>query len=423
MVATHGVFANQLGKFMKPDFPKLDKAELPEVDQDRIVSPHAQEVECALILSQMINKVKSDPSQMRLAIYEFARARLQIDTSWADEAEKERFSAALERAIDGVEGFSARQDEKERLQPSPASALLRSDNTAAGASPTTTVAIRGFSSAPEGMAGTNSSYWQSEAQPIIHMHSPLRFSTLARFLMVVLLFCAAAAGLLVYNQRSNLLRLSSNSASSTILTDAKPTPSSSSSPAVAAIADTKTAAPSSGAPSFPLPSDYGVYVLENGALSELRLLEQQVPDKRVAMSAPLSQPSRTTLPDGKARFVVFRRDLAANAPDRMDVRAVARVVRALTFDIKGKPNYSSVSDAWNIRNVSYQFRVRPVAGNPEMLLVQAEKADFALPPGRYVLVLKTEGYDFTVAGKITDPAQCLERTDAANGEFYSECQK
>jgi hypothetical protein len=172
-----------------------------------------------------------------------------------------------------------------------------------------------------------------------------------------------------------------------------------------------------------LPSDYGVYVLENGALSELRLLEQQVPDKRVAMSAPLSQPSRTTLPDGKARFVVFRRDLAANAPDRMDVRAVARVVRALTFDIKGKPNYSSVSDAWNIRNVSYQFRVRPVAGNPEMLLVQAEKADFALPPGRYVLVLKTEGYDFTVAGKITDPAQCLERTDAANGEFYSECQK
>jgi hypothetical protein len=69
------------------------------------------------------------------------------------------------------------------------------------------------------------------------------------------------------------------------------------------------------------------------------------------------------------------------------------------------------------------FRVRPIAGNPEMLLVQAENADFALPPGRYVLVLKNQGYDFTVAGEVTDPSQCLERTDAANGEFYSDCGK
>jgi len=44
-------------------------------------------------------------------------------------------------------------------------------------------------------------------------------------------------------------------------------------------------------------------------------------------------------------------------------------------------------------------------------------------PGRYILVLKDQGYDFTIAGKVTDPVQCLERTDAANGEFYSECQK
>jgi hypothetical protein len=28
-----------------------------------------------------------------------------------------------------------------------------------------------------------------------------------------------------------------------------------------------------------------------------------------------------------------------------------------------------------------------------------------------------------VAGEITDTAQCLERTDAMNGSFYSECQK
>ena len=58
-----------------------------------------------------------------------------------------------------------------------------------------------------------------------------------------------------------------------------------------------------------------------------------------------------------------------------------------------------------------------------MLLIQSENADFALPAGRYVLVLKDQGYDFTVAGKVSDPSQCLERTDAANGEFYSDCQK
>src|SRR3977135_4632768 len=93
------------------------KPEFPAIDQDKTVSPHAQEVEFALILSRMINTVKEDPVQLRLSIYEFARARLQIDTSWAEEAERERFSAALETAIQGVEQFSAGRDEKERLQP------------------------------------------------------------------------------------------------------------------------------------------------------------------------------------------------------------------------------------------------------------------------------------------------------------------
>jgi hypothetical protein len=54
-----------------------------------------------------------------------------------------------------------------------------------------------------------------------------------------------------------------------------------------------------------------------------------------------------------------------------------------------------------------------------MLLIQPEKADFELPPGRCVLVLNTQGYDFTIAAQVTDPAQCLERTEASNGTFYS----
>ena len=186
--------------------------------------------------------------------------------------------------------------------------------------------------------------------------------------------------------------------------------------------EAKVVAPPETLP-FPIPSDYGIYVLNNGKLSELDPLPIMVPDKRVALSTPVSKESRTTLPDGHARFVAFRRDLVANAPDRVDVRVVARVVRALTFDANGKASYSPVSDEWSIRNTAFEFRVRPIAGHPEMLLIQPENPDFTLPPGRYILALKSQAYDFTIAGEVTDPSQCLERTDAANGTFYSDCPK
>jgi hypothetical protein len=64
--------------------------------------------------------------------------------------------------------------------------------------------------------------------------------------------------------------------------------------------------------------------------------------------------------------------------DRIDVRLVARIVGALTFDAKGRPNFTPISDATNL---SYEFRVRPIAGNPEMPLVQSERTDFALREG------------------------------------------
>jgi hypothetical protein len=397
-------FVNQSSTVMKPEFPRIDR--------DKTVSPHAQEVECALILSQMINTVKEDPSQMRLAIYEFARARLQIDMSWADEEERRRLSAALETAIQGVEGFSARQDERERLQSPIAPAQI-----GLGVSPveqpfSSMVAIDQIESAPKGVSVPKEVHFWPEA-PIVQLQRQLPALRLARFWIGVLIF-GVVASLVIYNQRTALLRQGTNLS----IVGGKPVPLS---PVPPPAQQTPVAA--SSALPFPLPSDYGVYALSNAALSELHLLVEQVPDKRVAMSTPISQPSSTTLPDGKPKFVVFRRDLAGNAPDRMDVRVVARVVRALTFDARGKVSFSPVSDAWNIRNLSYVFRVRPIAGNPEMLLAQAENADFALPSGRYVLVLKNQGYDFTVAGKITDPSQCLERTDAANGEFYSDCGK
>lgn len=382
--------------------------EFPSIDQDKMVSPHAQEIEYALILQRMIETVKNDPSQMRLAIYEFARAKLKVDSAWADLNERERLTKALETAIQGVEQFSARRDDRERLQAPYASAQIAHHAPAAELGPGSGIATTGaVTPAPQDILMPSRAQWYPDIQPVIEVRTRALLSTLARFCIGVALLGGLVA-LAYYKQGLPLERASTKAA---IADASQQTP----------VADAKVA--TAQAPPFPLPSDYGVYALSNDSLSELFLLPARVPDGRIAMSTPVSQPSRTTLPDGKAKFILFRRDLIGNAPDRVEVRVVARVVRALTFDAKGKPNFASISDAWNVRNISYEFRVRPIPGNPEMLLVQSDKADFTLSPGRYVLVLNNQGYDFTVAGNVTDLAQCLERTDAANGEFYSECQK
>jgi hypothetical protein len=394
---------------MNPEFPRID--------QDKTVSPHAQEVEFALILSRMISTVKEDPAQLRLAIYEFARARLTMDTSWAEEHERERLSTALETAIQGVEQFSARREERESLQPPTPHAQIGRGTTPPAEPATSMLPAQQVDAEPKGVV-LKEVYWRNDAQTIAQAQTRVLLSTLARFAIGVLLF-GVLAGLAIYRQGT--LGGSERLPSSATVIVAKPSTSPSSN--VPGTADLKTAAISQDAPAFPLPTDYGVYAVNNDKLSELNLLPEQVPDKRIAMSTPINQPSQTTLPDGKVKFVVFRRDLAGSAPDRIEVRVVARVTRALTFDAKGKASFLPISDAWNIRNLSFEFRVRPLAGNPEMLMVQSEKADFALPAGRYVLALKNQGYDFTVAGKVTEPSQCLERTDAANGTFYSDCQK
>jgi hypothetical protein len=373
------------------------------IDRDKMVSPHAQEVQFALLLSRMINTVKQDPSQMRLAIYEFARARLKLDVSSADQAEQERLSAALEGAIRGVEDHTQRYDETARLPAPTAFAQVGFIPAPAEPALTSMIPTHPLNSAPAEVLAPTIVRLRPEMQPVLQLRTRVILSPLVRFYIGALLF-GAVASLAIYMQRTN-------APSQTAVAAAPPSISPAS--AVASVSLP-----------FPLPSDYGVYALgSDAALSELHALSLRVPDKRVALSTPINEPSHTTLADGKVRFVVFRRDLAANAPDRIEVRVVARVVRALTFDGKGKAGFVPVSNAWNIRNLSHEFRVRPIAGNPEMLLMQAENADFALPAGRYVLVLQDLGYDFTVAGKVTDPSQCLERTDAANGAFYSDCQK
>ncbi|MGO9846984.1 MAG: hypothetical protein ACLPKT_10400 [Methylocella sp.] len=174
---------------------------------------------------------------------------------------------------------------------------------------------------------------------------------------------------------------------------------------------------------IPIPTEYGAYVVTNGQLIELEQLPIRVPDPRVAISAEISMPSRTHLSTGRFQFVVFRRDLMNNAPDRVSVRIVARVKRALTFDSRGNAKTANIEQSWVIRGNAYEMREAPLADNPEMIVIRADPTDFIFPAGRYTLVLKGVGYDFTVDGPQTDTAHCLERTDALNAPIYSECRK
>ncbi len=171
-----------------------------------------------------------------------------------------------------------------------------------------------------------------------------------------------------------------------------------------------------------IPSAYGVYAVVHGQLTDLQSLPIRVPDQRVAISALISTPSGSTLPDGRLQFIAYKRDLTNKAPDRVPVRIVARVMRALTFDAAGKARMVNVEGLWAVRSNAYEMKVAPVSGIQEMVVIRPEDPDFSFPAGRYALVLNGSAYDFSVDGPITDTAQCLERTDALNAPVYTECR-
>jgi len=323
-------------------------------DQERQVSPHAQEIEYALILQRMINTVKDNPTQMRLTIYEFARARLKIDTSIIEEGERQRLAAALETAIHGVEDFTIRREER-LPPPNPQAQIapLASPTVPAAAAPASALLARHrtVTPAPEDILAPERVYPRPHIDLIGEARTRALVSMLARFCIGMLLF-GIVASLAYYNQRLPLLRDNLSHFLTSNATQPVAAVAPATTPPASAIPDLKPAVAAPNAPPFPVPSDYGIYALSDDTLSELFALPERVPDKRIAVSTPVDQPSRTTLPDGKARFIVFRRDLVGNAPDRIEIRAVARVARAISFDARGRPTISPVSDAWNNRNVS-----------------------------------------------------------------------
>jgi hypothetical protein len=177
-------------------------------------------------------------------------------------------------------------------------------------------------------------------------------------------------------------------------------------------------------PSFPQPPAYGVYALVDNKLVELQQVRVTPVDPRNASQLQILEPARTVLAPGKPSFVIFRRDLAAHAPEKVPLRIAARVAHAMNFDSTGKAIMTTPAvDTWIIRELGFELRASPVEGNSEMIKLLAEDPTLSsLPPGRYELMLGPQAFDFTVAGEVTDPTHCVEGVTTVRGQVFNECK-
>ncbi len=383
-IAENGFFIDRINP--------MSSGELVPSEQNR-PAPPSLEVEFALVIASMIESVKNSPQDIRQVIYDLARYKLQEQILQASAQERQQTQQALEGAIRDVEAFSRKHV---HILPTEFQPQLNAPAAASTArAPPSSELIPHLESRPR----LNS---ERRVDVSRHQHGPWPYLRRTAAMIVILV-----AILVAIQQRDNLLYL--------VHTPPK--------------LETKAEVEERSAPLLPAPppakspalrpTDYGVYAISNGALMDLSSLPGRPPDIRIAVSPPLTIPSRTFLPNGHPRFIVFGRDLSSSVSDRAEVRIVAKVARE--FSIKGAGKTPS-EDAWVIRNISFPFRSSPVNDNPEMSELHSEDPALELPPGRYVLVLKTQAYDFSVEGNVTDPRQCIERTIGTTGMFYSNCK-
>ncbi len=377
----------------------------------------SDEVDFALVLSRTISSVIADPEQLRTTVYELARHKLHEQIAEEAPDEIDRLADALEVAIKGVESHFTRLELRSlegpdgqplRLGP-PANQTIIAPNTAVAGS---AMLEPGLDAEPfSGEERWHRPNWKPKST-----RKRWKFTAPWRYATVVAVVVAIAFAI---QQRVNPLAMMRSGqgtlASKTVSMPVQPAPEQVS----PAQAEAEPAQPAGL-----IPTTFGVYAVSDGKLYPLELLPGHAPSPRVAVSAAISTPSKTVLSDPHVRFIVFRRDSATNALDRAEVRVIAKIAQAMTFDKAGKPVVTKAEDAsWVIRNISYPYLTAPLKGQRDMYEVLGEDADKPLESGRYVLILKGEAYDFTVAGEIKDSKHCLESVAAANGAFYSECQK
>jgi len=373
-------------------------------DYDRPTKPFL-EVEFALVIARMIDSVRNSPEEIRQVIYDLARFKLQEQLLHANAEERQHTQQALEVAIRGVEAFSEKHPSNLSPEHQP---QLRGPSTGS----TDQERVPQVASSPHletiPQVGPRLRL-VSERSDGASVHNLGLRSYLGRtFAMIVIL----AAILVVIQQREALQHLARNLPKLEWKTaiEERSEPSQASNPAVSAPPPVK--------PATLRPTDYGVYAISNDALFDLSLLPGRPPDIRIAVSPPLTTPSRTILPNGHLKFIVFSRDLASIV-DRPEVRIVAKVAREFSATVSGK---KLADDAWVMRNMSFPLRSSPVNDSPEMIELHSEDPALELTPGRYVLVLKNQAYDFSVEGNVVDPRQCIERIVGSTGIFYSDCK-
>jgi hypothetical protein len=386
----------------------MNSGDLVPSHQDRS-EPADAEVQFALVISRMIDTVKNSPEDMRQAIYDLARYKLQEQFTYADAKDIRRTQQSLEAAIRGVEAFSKQHvGFPTAVPPSPAD--IGGPDVAAtglGGLPLPEF-IQQARKRPRFGIGPKPNGGNSKPA-----HVP--WSLLRRTAAVMAVFVAL---LVVVQQRERLLSLAH-----TFPKFERPAAiEERRAPAQAAIDPAPRPPPPAPKPNPLRPTDYGVYAVSNDSLIELQLLPGRPPDIRVAVSAAFRVSSRTLLPNGHPKFIVFRRDVASSISDRAEVRIVAKIAREFSPDVIGKKPADG-EDTWIMRNVAFPFRASPVNDDPEMYELHSEDPALELTPGRYALVLKNQSYEFTVEGEPVDPRQCIERIVASNGTFYSDCKK
>ncbi len=174
---------------------------------------------------------------------------------------------------------------------------------------------------------------------------------------------------------------------------------------------------------FPRPSAYGVYAVRDNELIALQPVQAAPVDPRTRNQLQIVDPGRTVIADAKLAFVVFRRDLAAHAPEKVSVRVAARIAHSMNFDSAGMAVVTiPATDTWLIRDQGYDLRVTPIRESPEMVMLNPENPALSFPSGRYELMFGGQAYDFIVAGDVIDSAHCVEGVATVRGPEFYECK-
>ncbi|MDE5445712.1 hypothetical protein GWG65_30750 [Bradyrhizobium sp. CSA207] len=387
---------------------------------------HAIKAGFVRLLSGQIRDISGDPRQIRAIVYELARIKLLEQFTHADARESRELQQVLERAIREVEfSFERSAPERNAVSAQPGVVSDPSPVNPAAPPPIPTVAPVPASASIPNLADIGR---RPVAQPR-PLDQPKRSGTINSLLRLtaILVIMAGASAAVTYWPRlktQSVALWQSAALSERASTSPQPQPTAAATPSSSEtperVPDHPREPVPAAQPSMPLPTTFGVYALSEGQLQELKPVPGKIPDRRVAISAAINTPSATTLTSGDVKFIVFRPDGGVDASGT-EVRVVAKVSRAMGVDATGKAAMVSTGDSWVIRSMSYLYKVGPIEDQPRMLLLQSEQDGFTLSPGRYVVVVKGMGYDFSVAGMVTDPNQCVERINATNGAFYSPC--